>query len=101
MRRRIIRILMAVVIIYTVALGIQVGLTALHAKSYVASLSGEYDRTTLDNQSNQVASDVNRLFTLLSVPVVIVTAPRHSRMRRLADSYLASYMSDEFTVISA
>ena len=33
-------------------------------------------------------------------PVVIVTAPRHSRMRRLADSYLASYMSDEFTVIS-
>lgn len=34
-------------------------------------------------------------------PVVIVTAPRHSSMRRLADSYLASYMSDEFTVISA
>ena len=70
MRRRIIRILIAIVITYTVALGIQVGLTALHAKSYVASLSGEYDRTTLDNQSNQVASDVNRLFTLLSVPVV-------------------------------
>jgi hypothetical protein len=70
MKRRIIRILIAIVIIYTVALGIQVGLTALHAKSYVASLSGEYDRTTLDNQSNQVASDVNRLFTLLSVPVV-------------------------------
>ncbi|CAN2213002.1 Protein of unknown function DUF4012 [Candidatus Nanopelagicaceae bacterium] len=70
MKRRIIRILMAIVIIYTVALGIQVGLTALHAKSYVASLSGEYDRTTLDNQSNQVAGDVNRLFTLLSVPVV-------------------------------
>jgi hypothetical protein len=70
MKRRIIRILMAIVIIYTVALGIQVGLTALHAKSYVASLSGEYDRTTIDNQSNQVAGDVNRLFTLLSVPVV-------------------------------
>jgi hypothetical protein len=70
MRRRLIRILIAIVIIYTVALGIQVGLTALHAKSYVASLSGEYDRTTLDNQSNQVAGDVNRLFTLLSVPVV-------------------------------
>ena len=70
MKRRIIRILIAIAIIYTVALGIQVGLTALHAKSYVASLSGEYDRTTLDNQSNQVASDVNRLFALLSVPVV-------------------------------
>ena len=70
MRRRIIRILIAIVIIYTVALSIQVGLTALHAKSYVASLSGEYDRASLDNQSNQVASDVNRLFTLLNVPVV-------------------------------
>jgi hypothetical protein len=34
-------------------------------------------------------------------PVVILTAPRHSQSRRLADSYLASYMSDEFTVISA
>jgi len=70
MRRRIIRILIAIVIIYTVALGIQVGLTALHAKSYVTSLSGEYNRTTLDNQSNQLASEVNRLFALLNVPVV-------------------------------
>ena len=35
-----------------------------------------------------------------SSPVVMVTAPRHSKARRLADSYLASYMSDEFTVIS-
>jgi hypothetical protein len=34
-------------------------------------------------------------------PVVIITAPRHSRVRRLADSYLASYMADAFTVISA
>jgi protein-tyrosine-phosphatase len=34
-------------------------------------------------------------------PVVIITAPRHSRARRLADSYLSSYMADEFTVISA
>ena len=70
MRRHIIRILIAIVIIYTVALGIQVGLTALHAKSYVTSLSGEYNRTTLDNQSNQLASEVNRLFALLNVPVV-------------------------------
>jgi protein-tyrosine-phosphatase len=34
-------------------------------------------------------------------PVVLLTAPRHSRLRRLADSYLSSYMCDEFTVISA
>lgn len=33
-------------------------------------------------------------------PVVMVTAPRHSKARRLADSYLASYMSDQFSVIS-
>ena len=33
-------------------------------------------------------------------PVVIVTAPRHSHLRKLADSYLASYMADEFSVIS-
>ena len=33
-------------------------------------------------------------------PVVTVTAPRHSHSRKLADSYLASYMADEFSVIS-
>lgn len=33
-------------------------------------------------------------------PVVVVTAPRHSHLRKLADSYLASYMADEFSVIS-
>ena len=70
MKRRIIRILIALPIIYAVLLGAQAGLTALHAKSYFSSLSGEYDRATLDNQSNHVASDVNRLFTLLNVPVV-------------------------------
>ena len=70
MKHRLIRILIALPIVYAVLLGAQVGLTALHAKSYVSSLSGEYDRTTLDNQSNQVATDVNRIFTLLSVPVV-------------------------------
>ncbi|MEN9325537.1 MAG: hypothetical protein RL414_1291, partial [Actinomycetota bacterium] len=70
MKRRIIRILIAIPVIYGVALGIQVGLTAMNAKSYISSLSGEYNRTALDNQSNQVASDVNRLFILLNVPVV-------------------------------
>ena len=70
MKRRIIRILIALPIIYAVLLGAQAGLTALHAKSYFSSLSGEYDRATLDNQSTQLASDVNRLFALLNVPVV-------------------------------
>ncbi len=35
------------------------------------------------------------------MPVVILTAPRHSRMRRLPDSYLASFQADEFSVISS
>ena len=70
MKRRLTRILIALPIIYAVLLGAQAGLTALHAKSYFSSLSGEYDRATLDNQSNQLASDVNRLFALLNVPVV-------------------------------
>ena len=34
------------------------------------------------------------------MPVVMITAPRHSKARRLADSYLASYMADSFSVIS-
>jgi hypothetical protein len=33
-------------------------------------------------------------------PIVIITAPRHSRARRLPDSYLACYMADQFGVIS-
>jgi hypothetical protein len=70
MKRSVIRILIALPIIYAVALGIQVGLTALHANAYTSSLSGEYDQTSLDNQSNQVVTDVNRLFTLLNVPIV-------------------------------
>jgi protein-tyrosine-phosphatase len=35
------------------------------------------------------------------MPVVLLTAPRHSRMRRLPDSYLASFNADEFSVISS
>ena len=35
------------------------------------------------------------------MPVVVLTAPRHSRMRRLPDSYLASLQADEFSVISS
>lgn len=34
-------------------------------------------------------------------PVVLLTAPRHSRMRRLPDSYLSSFHADEFSVISS
>ncbi len=70
MKRRLIRILIALAIIYAIALGGQVGVTAMHANSYFASLSGEYDRVSLDKDSESLASDVNRLFTLLNLPVV-------------------------------
>ena len=75
----------------------------------------EYDFTALS--SNQILTHVrevdfpekffvkelwrNFLAKMSQVaPVVVVTAPRHSHMRKLADSYLASYMADEFSVIS-
>ena len=75
----------------------------------------EYDFAALD--SNQILTHVrevdfpekffikeqwrNFLAKMSQVaPVVVVTAPRHSHMRKLADSYLASYMADEFSVIS-
>lgn len=34
-------------------------------------------------------------------PVVLLTAPRHSHMRRLPDSYIAAIEADEFLVISS
>lgn len=34
-------------------------------------------------------------------PVVLLTAPRHSQMRRLPDSYIAAIQADEFLVISS
>ena len=138
MKRRILKIFAAIVGLYLLTFGIHVGLAAVHAKNYLASLSGEYDRATLDKQSANLANDVDQLEltdipeisatqilthtrqmdfpekyflspawrTWIQVladraPVVLITAPRHSRARRLADSYLASYMADEFTVISA
>jgi len=51
-------------------LGIHVGLAAVHEKNYPASLSGEYDRATLDKQSANLANDVDRIFTDLNLPVV-------------------------------
>jgi len=80
MKRRLTRILIALPIIYAVLLGAQAGLTAMHAKSYFSSLSGEYDRATLDNQSNQVASDVNRLFALQPLDPEVLRHP-HARPR--------------------
>ena len=70
MKRRILKIFAAIVGLYLLTLGIHVGLAAVHAKNYLASLSGEYDRATLDKQSANLANDVARIFTDLNLPVV-------------------------------
>ena len=70
MKRRILKIFAAIVGLYLLTFGIHVGLAAEHAKNYLASLSGEYDRATLDKQSANLATDVDRIFTDLNLPVV-------------------------------
>jgi hypothetical protein len=43
---------------------------AIHATSYMASLRGDYDLTSLNKQSRNLAADINHIFTDLNVPVV-------------------------------
>ena len=70
MRRIVIRVLIVIPILYLVAFTAQSALTVVHARTYLAQLSGEYDRATLDNQAKTLASDVDRLFWLSHFPVV-------------------------------
>ncbi len=69
MKRRVIKVLILLPVLYLLAFSTQSAITYLHARDYVAQLSGEYDRATLDNQSVALASDVDRLFWLLNFPV--------------------------------
>jgi len=55
---------------YLLILGIHVTVAAIHAKSYISSLRGEYDRASLDQQSGNLAADINHIFTDLNIPVV-------------------------------
>jgi hypothetical protein len=70
MKRRILIVIGALVGLYLLVLGIHVSLAAIHAKSYISSLSGEYNRASLDKQSDNLATDINHIFTDLNVPVV-------------------------------
>jgi len=70
MRRRILKVIGSLVGLYLLVLGIHVTLAAVHAKSYISSLSGEYDRASLDKQSGNLAADINHIFTDLNIPVV-------------------------------
>ena len=69
MKRRVIKVLILLPVLYLLAFTTQSVITYMHARDYVAQLSGEYDRATLDNQSAALASDVDRLFWLLNFPV--------------------------------
>ena len=69
MKRRVIKVLILLPVLYLLAFTTQSIITYMHARDYVAQLSGEYDRATLDNQSAALASDVDRLFWLLNFPV--------------------------------
>lgn len=69
MRKRVITVLGLVVGIYLLVLGANVAIAFVHGKSYISSLSGEYDRASLDEASGNLASDVNRIFTMLNLPI--------------------------------
>jgi len=70
MRRRILTVIGALVGLYLLVLGIHVTVAVIHAKSYISSLSGEYDRASLDQQSGNLAADINHIFSDLNIPVV-------------------------------
>ena len=70
MKRQIRKVIGSLIGLYLLVLGIHVTLAAVHAKSYISTLSGEYDRTSLDKQSGNLAADINHIFTDLNVPVV-------------------------------
>ena len=70
MKRRILIVIGSLVGLYLLVLGIHVTVAAIHAKSYISSLSGEYDRASLDKLSGNLAADINHVFSDLSVPVV-------------------------------
>ena len=69
MKRRVIKVLILLPVLYLLAFTTQSVLTFLHARDYVEQLSGEYDKESLVKQSVALASDVDRLFWLLNFPV--------------------------------
>jgi hypothetical protein len=70
MKRPILTVTGALIGLYLLVLGTHVTVAAIHAKSYISSLSGEYNRASLDKQAGNLAADLNRIFSDLNVPVV-------------------------------
>jgi Protein of unknown function (DUF4012) len=70
MRLRIWLIIAAIPLVYVIVLGAHIAVAAVHARSYFSSLGGEYNRAVLSQKSSDLASDINHVFTDLSVPGV-------------------------------
>ncbi|QLL24763.1 DUF4012 domain-containing protein [Actinobacteria bacterium IMCC26103] len=56
--------------IYALVFAVHISIAAVHAKTYLSSLSGEYDRASLDKQSGNLAADINHIFFDLNLPVI-------------------------------
>jgi hypothetical protein len=70
MRKKITIALVALFATYGIALVASIAITAFHARSYIAELSGEYDKEKIVTDSGNLALDINRTFTLLNLPGV-------------------------------
>ena len=69
MKRRVIAIALAVPVFYLVTFGVLVGVAAVHAKSYVEVLTGEYDKASIVKDSANLARDVDRVMWMAQLPV--------------------------------
>jgi hypothetical protein len=67
---RVFKVLGILLGIYTLVFAVHISIAAMHTKTYLSSLSGEYDRASLDKQSGNLAADINHLFIDLNLPVI-------------------------------
>jgi len=67
---RVFKVLGILLGIYALVFAVHISIAAIHAKTYLSSLSGEYDRASLDKQSGNLAADMNHIFIDLNLPVI-------------------------------
>jgi predicted nucleic acid-binding protein len=70
MRKRILLTFVGLIAIYAVALTASIAITAVHARSYISQLSGEYDKQKITGDSRNLSRDIDRTFALLALPGV-------------------------------
>ena len=67
---RVFKVLGILLGIYALVFAVHISIAAVHAKTYLSSLSGEYDRASLDKQSGNLAADINHIFFDLNLPII-------------------------------